>query len=122
MLLRLARLLGGARARARRWPRAVLQEAPPDYPQPRSTDARRTSASWRVGAMRSPSVEIEREGHYLGVGIANLVTMYAPEVIALSGSVMNAADLFMPTIRAVVPAQLRLGASRQRRLIARGAR
>jgi glucokinase len=46
--------------------------------------------------------EIEREGQYLGVGVANLVTLFAPEVIALSGSVMNSADLFMPTIRAVV--------------------
>jgi len=46
--------------------------------------------------------EIEREGRYLGVGVANLVTLFAPEVVALSGSVMNSADLFMPTIRAVV--------------------
>ena len=36
------------------------------------------------------------------VGVANLVTLYAPEVIALSGSVMDSADLFMPIIRAVV--------------------
>jgi len=36
------------------------------------------------------------------VGIANLVTLYVPEVIALSGSVMNSADLFMPAIHAVV--------------------
>ena len=46
--------------------------------------------------------EIEREGHYLGLGIANLVTMFVPEVIALSGSVMNNAELFMATIRATV--------------------
>jgi glucokinase len=46
--------------------------------------------------------EMEREGHYLGVGVANLVTMFVPEVIALSGSVMNSADLFLSTIRAVV--------------------
>jgi glucokinase len=52
--------------------------------------------------------EIEREGHYLGVGVANLITLYAPEVIVLSGSVMNSADLFMPTIRAVVQGSCRL--------------
>jgi glucokinase len=46
--------------------------------------------------------EIEREGRYLGVGVANLITLFAPEVIALSGSVMDSADLFMPAIRAVV--------------------
>jgi glucokinase len=46
--------------------------------------------------------EIDREGYYLGVGVANLTTMFAPEVIALSGSVMDSADLFIPTIRAVM--------------------
>jgi glucokinase len=34
--------------------------------------------------------------------VANLITLFAPEVIALSGSVMDSADLFMPAIRAVV--------------------
>jgi glucokinase len=46
--------------------------------------------------------EIEREGLYLGIGVANLVTLFAPQVIALGGSVMNDADLFMPTIRETV--------------------
>jgi glucokinase len=45
---------------------------------------------------------IELEGHYLGIGIANLITMFIPEVIALSGSVMNNAEMFMKTIRATV--------------------
>ncbi|HJR14903.1 MAG TPA: ROK family protein [Rhodanobacteraceae bacterium] len=46
--------------------------------------------------------EIEREGHYLGIGVANLVTLFAPEVIVLGGNVMLSADLFMPTIQATV--------------------
>jgi glucokinase len=48
------------------------------------------------------SAEVVREGHYLGIGIANLVTLFAPQVITLGGSVMNAADLFMPEILATV--------------------
>lgn len=46
--------------------------------------------------------EVEREGHYLGIGVANLVTLFAPEVIVLGGNVMLSADLFIPTILATV--------------------
>jgi glucokinase len=79
----------------------VLQEAPPDYPHRDRLTAHDVCELARRGDLIAQR-EIEREGNYLGVGVANLVTMYAPEVIALSGSVMNAADLFMPTIHAIV--------------------
>jgi glucokinase len=46
--------------------------------------------------------EVEREGTYLGIGVANLVTLFAPEVIVLGGNVMLSADLFMPAIKAIV--------------------
>lgn len=46
--------------------------------------------------------EVVPTGRYLGLGIANLITLYAPEAIVLSGSVMESADLFMPEIREVV--------------------
>ncbi len=46
--------------------------------------------------------EIGREAHWLGVGIANLVTLFAPDTIVLGGSVMKAADLFLPVICATV--------------------
>lgn len=46
--------------------------------------------------------EVECEGRWLGIGIANLVTLFAPEVIVLGGSVMKAADLFMPLIHATI--------------------
>jgi glucokinase len=42
---------------------------------------------------------VEREGHYLGLGIANLITLFAPEVIILGGNVMRSADLFMEQIK-----------------------
>jgi len=45
---------------------------------------------------------VEREGHYLGLGIANLITLFTPEVIVLGGSVMQSADLFMEQINAEV--------------------
>jgi len=76
-------------------------DAPPDYPNRDRLSARVVCELARQGDALARR-EIEREGHYLGVGIANLITLFAPEVIALSGSVMDSADLFMPIIRAAV--------------------
>lgn len=45
---------------------------------------------------------IAREGRYLGIGIANLVGLFTPELIVLSGSVMESSDLFLPEIRQVI--------------------
>ena len=42
---------------------------------------------------------VEREAHYLGLGVANLITLFTPEAIVLGGNVMRSADLFMDTIR-----------------------
>jgi glucokinase len=45
---------------------------------------------------------VEREAYYLGVGLANLVTMYCPDAIALGGGVMGSAHLFLDGAREVV--------------------
>ena len=45
---------------------------------------------------------VEREAYYLGLGLANLVTLFAPDAIVLSGSVMKSADLFLEGIRTVI--------------------
>ena len=37
---------------------------------------------------------IEREAYYLGLGLANLITLFTPEVIVLGGSVMKSLPLF----------------------------
>jgi glucokinase len=41
---------------------------------------------------------VQRETHYLGLGLANVVTMFAPDTIVLSGGVMKSADLFLEGI------------------------
>ena len=41
---------------------------------------------------------VEREGHYLGLGLANLVNIFCPEAIVLGGSVMQSAPLFIDRI------------------------
>ena len=45
---------------------------------------------------------VEREAHYLGVGLANLVSLFAPEVMALGGGVMAQWALFEPGARRVI--------------------
>jgi len=45
---------------------------------------------------------VEREGYYLGLGLANLITMFAPDAIVLGGSVMKSAHLFLDRARDVI--------------------
>ncbi|HMD85230.1 MAG TPA: ROK family protein [Terriglobia bacterium] len=45
---------------------------------------------------------VEREGYYLGLGLANLITMFAPETIALGGGVMKSHHLFFDRAREVI--------------------
>jgi glucokinase len=45
---------------------------------------------------------VAREGHYLGLGLANLVTLFAPEVIALGGGLMGHRHLFWDTIQTTI--------------------
>ncbi len=51
---------------------------------------------------------VNRMAKYLGLGISNVVSMFMPEVIALSGGVMQNSDLFLDRIRAVVLKNSRL--------------
>jgi glucokinase len=43
-----------------------------------------------------------REGRYLGLGLANLVTMFVPDIIALGGGLMQSRHLFLDTALEVV--------------------
>ena len=45
---------------------------------------------------------VRRQAHYLGLGLANLTTMFAPEIIALGGGVMKSGSLFLEEARKVV--------------------
>lgn len=38
---------------------------------------------------------VEREGYYLGLGLANLITLFTPDAIALGGGVMKSSHLFL---------------------------
>jgi glucokinase len=45
---------------------------------------------------------VDREAHYLGLGLANLITLFTPDAIVLGGSVMKSAPLFLDTIRKTI--------------------
>ena len=45
---------------------------------------------------------VQREAHYLGLGLANLVTLFVPDVICLGGGVMQSSHLFLDDVRAMV--------------------
>ena len=45
---------------------------------------------------------VEHEAYYLGLGLANLVNLFVPDVIVLGGSVMKSAALFLDGIRKTI--------------------
>jgi glucokinase len=45
---------------------------------------------------------VERETFYLGLGLANLVNLFTPDALILSGSVMKSSSLFLEGIRQVM--------------------
>lgn len=45
---------------------------------------------------------VEWEGYYVGLGLANLITLFAPEKIALGGGVMKSSSLFMDVARRII--------------------
>jgi glucokinase len=45
---------------------------------------------------------VKREGYYLGLGLANLVTLFTPDVIALGGGLMKSSSLFLDDALKVV--------------------
>jgi glucokinase len=79
---------------------------PRDYPHRSDLTAKRICELAREGDEWGQRA-VEREAHYLGLGLANLITLFVPDVIVLGGSVMKSADLFLGEIRNVIAASCR---------------
>lgn len=60
---------------------------------------------------------IEQTAYYLGIGIGNLITILAPDVIVLGGGVMQSFDLFYPTMRATITKNVALVPSQQVKIV-----
>jgi glucokinase len=79
----------------------VNANAPEDYPyRDRLTAKRICQLAQEDDALGRRAVE--REAYYLGLGLANLINLFTPDIIVLSGSVMNSALLFLDGIRKVI--------------------
>lgn len=79
----------------------VESNAPAGYPHRQGITAKRICELAQEGdeiALRA----VEHEALYLGVGLANLINLFAPDAIVLSGSVMKSAALFLDRIREVI--------------------
>ena len=79
----------------------VTSQAPAGYPHLEGLTAQRICELSQQGddlARRA----VERESYYLGIGVANLITLFAPDAIVLGGRVMNSATLFWEGIRKVI--------------------
>jgi glucokinase len=81
-------------------------EAPPDYPHRNGLSAKRICELAIQGDALAMQA-VDRETHYLGLGLANLVTLFAPDAIVLGGSVMKSAALFLEGIRRKICASCR---------------
>jgi glucokinase len=71
------------------------------YPECADWDGQRICAAADSGDPRARAA-VEREGFYLGVGLANLINLYAPDAIVLGGGVMERFDLFIGRIQSEI--------------------
>jgi glucokinase len=85
----------------------IESNAPPDYPYRPGLTAKKVcelaegGETWALQA-------VDREGYYLGLGLANLVTMFVPDAIVLGGGVMKSAGLFLEKARKSIASSCRL--------------
>lgn len=59
---------------------------------------------------------VHEAAEYLGIGLANLITLLAPDVIVLGGGVMERFELFAPTLYETIAQRVTLVPARQVRL------
>jgi len=81
----------------------MAEHVPPGYPNREKLTAKKICELARAGDMLAKRA-VERTARYLGLGLANLVTLYVPDAIVLGGSVMNSSELFLPTIHQLIAA------------------
>jgi glucokinase len=79
----------------------LLDNAPATYPHREKLSAKVICDLARGGDLLAQKA-VEREAHYLGLGVANLITLFTPDVIVLGGSLMKSAVLFLNGMRKII--------------------
>jgi glucokinase len=77
------------------------KHAPADNPNRQGLTAKRICELAQQGDAVALQA-VEHEALYLGLGLANLINLFTPDAIVLSGSVMKSAPLFLGRIREVI--------------------
>jgi len=75
--------------------------APADYPHRQGITAKKICELAQQGDAVARQT-VEHEAYCLGIGLANLINLFTPDAIVLSGSVMKSAPLFLDRIREVI--------------------
>lgn len=79
----------------------IESHAPAGYPHRHGITAKRICELAQEGDEIALQA-VEHEALYLGLGLANLINLFTPDAIVLSGSVMKSATLFLDRIREVI--------------------
>lgn len=79
----------------------IERHAPPGYLHRQGITAKRICEFAQQGDEIAEQA-VAHEGYYLGLGLANLINLFTPDAVVLSGSVMKSASLFMDRIREVI--------------------
>jgi glucokinase len=79
----------------------VERNAPEDYAHRQGITAKRICELAKADDLVALQA-VAHEALYLGLGLANLINLFTPDAIVLSGSVMKSADLFLGSIREVI--------------------
>jgi glucokinase len=75
--------------------------APPEYPHRAGLTAKRI-CQLAIEDDELARATVGREAMYLGLGLANLINLFTPDAIVLSGSVMKSSILFLDGIRETI--------------------
>jgi glucokinase len=84
----------------------IERNAPADYPNRPGITAKKVCELAKAGDATALHA-VAHEALYLGIGLANLINLFTPDAIVLSGSVMKSADLFLGRIREIIHAGCR---------------
>ena len=83
--------------------RAMERWAQDHHPQGERRTARQLCLAVEQGDPLAQAA-VHRTAHYMGVGLANLITLFSPEMIALGGGLMQSYPLFEQEIRETIQA------------------
>ena len=86
-------IAGAAQKELARGKRGLLKEIPMDM-----IDASKVAEAARQGDMLGIEVYL-KAGRLLGYGVANLVSLFDPEIVVIGGGLAGASDLFLDTVR-----------------------